>query len=641
MTFARNTLAGLCLLALAACGGSSDTPSSATLTVTPSLGKVLGGDVRVYTLQGTLIAQGFLGTEGSVELDFGTLPAGFVVELIGGEDIWYFDEGIGGYRPLAEGQVLHAVSAGARGSVTVTALTELMYQRARVLAGSGALTAAHITQAENELRALLGISAANSLLDVPEILDNPLDLPSADTWAGQQAGLLAALASLAAAQPAVADDCHADIDCAPLPGFIGLLASDFADGSLDSQADGSALSTPYATADDPAAWLSGALESVAGRYRTSVSAALAQGTTDKLIGDNLAGRHALTCQRTLPAPVTADFTVDVAADGGFSLQAPTGLYRLPAGNSYANIAQAPGYLGIKREGFSVPAGAVALGSGPVSDGLIVITQPSGGINGDIVLHDQVPAAPFVSVLLSSEASRIIVEGEEWSCPAIAASDAVLVKDTERLADWLPDGNYVCEDSGNTAALRIVTASSGTLTVAAQNSTFTSSATGTTLSTGGVTMVSGLLVNDYLSPYSFYRVSSSGWLMNFAASPTTVSLAAYPYALEAQHDPLGYAALPDWGHTHAGDAVHWALFPRQMLWLAVPPDSADQPVTESLTIYRSLLTGFRFFELTTGSMQLRHCQSMMFYGTPVSSPIGTPISDPAPVPDTCWGSSKFC
>lgn len=628
MPLNRILSAGFLLLALTACGGGGDGGSpAATLTVTPALGKVQGGTVRLLDLQGNLLALGHLGSDGSVALGMRALPAGFVVELVGGEGVWYFDEGIGSYRPLVDGQVLHAVSATARGSVTVTALTEVMYQRALVLAGGGALTQAPITQAENELRTLLGIASTNSLLAVPEVVDSPQDLPASDTWAGQHAGLLAAWAALALeTREATEIDCRSNLECAPLPGLIATIAADFADGSLDSQAGSTPLATPYAGTGDPVAHLAGALDEAEAGFRARALAARSAFGTDRLIGDHYAGRYTLSCRRGL-AVTESPVTVDVAPDGSFDVQTPHGRYRLAAGNSFARVSQQAGQTGLMRTGIVVPSGLMATGNAPVADGLSISIPPP-TIGNELVIGEETSAALVLVSLSSFGLSQIRAQDVVWSCGGVALGSEERLRTAARLAGWLPDGTYTCEENGGPLLRRFVTVNDGTLAFGAQRPAILES------EDFAFTYADDNYAGKYL-----YRIDATG--ESVGALPPLV-LADYPAAWETQDGPLGFEALDHLGHVHTGDAVAATLYPRQSLWLSVPPGELGAPVTEGLRIYRSLVTGQGFFELVSAGVTLRHCQrAEPDLASTFLVNVGWFSYVPPSPPPGCSGTTTFC
>jgi hypothetical protein len=538
------------LLALAACGGggsggSSPTASSSAVTVTPSLGRVWLGTFRLRNLQNALVAQGNNGTAESIALPVSTLPDGFIVELQGGGGARYFDEGVGAGRVLPESRRLHAVSATARGHITVTPVTEIIYQRALALAGSGALTATAIRQAEAEVSALFGTPASESWLDAPARVEHPAELPDGSTAAGRYARLLAALAQHAlSTRLTLQPDCLADVDCTPLLDLVDDLAGDFADGALDGVANGVPLASPFYAAAGNATPvnLRAALQAAETDVETRVAALQDLPTTDRAIGEIMAGSYRLSCFRSLPLrPSTlSHIQLTIAPDGGFEAQGAFGTLRLPAGETHVSHQRTDGAWVLWRHGGNTPVvrqGSAALSS-PVGDGLVIDITP-----------DPVPAATWQPawVEMNEHGSGYVRNGDdEWACfdfPSITA----LRSHAARLGSWLADGDYECEGSGPTD-LHDVTISGG---VAA--------------------------------------TSSQTWDLNTSL-----------YGYEFQATPASGADTPDSGHSHGLDAVARTIAPLNVIFLY--SNNGD-----ALWVRRSLATGASYFDLTLQGNALQHCR----------------------------------
>lgn len=534
---------------LAACGGGGDDAGGAGVTVTPALGKVSYAEVRLRSLDGTLLAAGNLGSEGSLRLP---RPAagGLVVEVSGGNGVYYFDEGAGGARPLAAGQVLHAVSSGPRDRIAITALTEIVYQRALALAAGGPLTPALVATAEAEVAAAFGAPESGSFLDDPALLDDALDVPDASTMEGRAARWLAGLADLALQRRrATRADCDSQLDCAPLPEFITDLATDFADGSLDGLANGAPLGSVFYDTGSVATLLAD-IDSAASHVVTRIDAALAANATDKRMGQFYAGDYPLTCRNTTStSPRNVALRLSIGSDGGFLLTTPQGVIALPAGSSASSLQAVTGNSGYARAGIVLPAWLTLAGGKPVSDGLVININPPGGVG--LIQFESTILSPATGnpyhVMIGADAAGggfLLWKNTAWTCTGMPASVASA---TASVADWLPDGSYDCE-----------TADPGVLA--------TASVSGGTLSIGG-----------------------HSWTYTTAARTE-----------ETQHGPLD---LPDTGaHAHAGDAIALARWPVQQLVLKAALDGSGN----SLRLRRSLSTGFGYFNATLDGVTYQHC-----------------------------------
>lgn len=645
----------LLALALTACGGGGggSAPASQPLTVAPSLGKVLGGSVQVRDLAGSVIALGGLGSAGSVDLSLPAGNTGFIVELQGGSGVHYFDEALGTSRPLPAGVSLHAVSAGPRSAVTVTALTELVYRRALVLAGGGPLTPAVVAEAEASVRSLLGLADSDDLLAAPEVVDDPLDLPGTGTWAGRQARLLAAWAQLALEQRLPArPDCRSNSSCTPLLDLIDDIASDLADGALDGSVGGMTLPSPeYPTASaDFRAALAAADTAFADRV-AAVRAAVPD--TDALIGLRIAGSHALTCTQTLPAATfnSVAMTVAVAGDGGFTVRGPFGTVPLAAGNSIAYVGESADGVAFARAGIVVPAGAAALlPAAPVADGLSI------SLNPPLQTFDIEVSQKAEVVLNTTQPSTVMLYNQKWECsgfalpPAPGRSSATLLGLQDRYRSWLPDGLYRCELGGNPTLPAYLQASAGVLTSTTGASTAIEG-TVSTGTTGSLNTLSGYMSTDTSGTFSASAGTitanmggGTGDTGNFFVSGTQLQntgivdtnllpapgldLAGLPLAWEWRDYALVHELLFNYGHLHSIDDVAATTAPRALFGLGSAETGAAM---RRVVMHRSLVTGKGFFDVIVGASVLAHCQAY----------VAPPPPPPPPPPEGCWGPFMFC
>lgn len=224
-------------------GGGSVPAGTVTLAVTPSLGQVFSGTVRVIAPGGggeevSELARARTREDGKAELEVPADAEGpFIVEVAGGEDATYYDEGSDSTVPLGHNDVLRAVVDDLpAGGLGVTPLTELAVRYLEARHGSLAIltrtqlqalfdngdVAAAYARVRDELAPELG---AASVLAVPAVVGSAGDLAALGTATGDLYALkLAALARVARLNAA-----------SPRPALAMLedLARDFSDGAVD------------------------------------------------------------------------------------------------------------------------------------------------------------------------------------------------------------------------------------------------------------------------------------------------------------------------------------------------------------------------------------------------------------------------
>lgn len=245
-------LAPACLLALAIAGcdsesGAGGAGGTATLpppeisytshTVTPSLGLVLNGTVRVLSLNGTVLASTVTGHSGLATLQIPTTATGpYLIELAGNEAASYYDEALDALVPLPAGTVVRALITDlADAGSAVTPLTEMAVQYLLAQHGSLAgLTAGDIAAANAFIRNQLAPELADITLP-PTLVGGSGDIALlADASANDLYALkLAALARVGAAN-------HA-LSLAPALDILKEMSADIADGALDGEVNGSAV----------------------------------------------------------------------------------------------------------------------------------------------------------------------------------------------------------------------------------------------------------------------------------------------------------------------------------------------------------------------------------------------------------------
>ncbi|MDX1496856.1 MAG: hypothetical protein R3352_04820 [Salinisphaeraceae bacterium] len=218
-----------------ACSDDDDdeSASGSSTTASASLGVVLNAAVNVFAADGTtLLGSGNTGETGTVQVDIDAYEGPVVIEILGGAGATYYDEAAGTETPFPEGNSMHALAPSADGVFGVTILTELAYQAAQqndLLP----ISAAAVDELNEIVRAALA-PGLSSILSVPTVFDSSTTSGSlTDTEAGRYALVLAALAQIGATSGAPALD------------VMNALVADLADGVIDSQDDGSPITTPY------------------------------------------------------------------------------------------------------------------------------------------------------------------------------------------------------------------------------------------------------------------------------------------------------------------------------------------------------------------------------------------------------------
>ena len=224
--------------AVSACSGSQgidfDGASGSNSTgASSSLGLVMNAPANFLAADGvTLLGTGNTGATGVVTLNVGGYSGPVIIEVLGDPAATYYDEAAMTGVPFPPGNSLHAIVPSPSGTVGVTILTELAY-RAALQNGLFPITASAV----NQLNTIVGAALApglSSILSVPTVFDSGTTSGSlADNEAGRYALILAALAQLGASGAAPALD------------VMNALIEDLMDGVIDSQDDGSPITTPY------------------------------------------------------------------------------------------------------------------------------------------------------------------------------------------------------------------------------------------------------------------------------------------------------------------------------------------------------------------------------------------------------------
>ncbi|RZU48019.1 hypothetical protein EV700_0990 [Fluviicoccus keumensis] len=444
------------LLALGGCGdGGSDAKPSTAITITPSLGRIVGADVRLYDAAGAAgaeIGQGVLDNRGEITLDPSKpLPDGFTVKVFGKAGATYFDEALGADRPFPAGAVLSAAVADESRRVTVTALTTIAHERARALAGAGKpLTAALIRQANQETAAALGGNNVTDITAPVTLVGSPDDHPDAATPAGKHAYLLAALADYAASQH---PDCVADTACDPLLDMVKKLADDFSDGLLNGKQattdidDAFYVTNGGASADNLRISLTQRVRDFAENGFTPTARWLAR---------SMQGEYPLHCAPTAQDTGEPNARLTIGKGGGWLLSGGWGSMAFGGRSAlleWKQIGDIPEYwqLGRRKERRMprlTPPGA-AFGSkalfstcntAPKRDGVSISITPDGCFPQFEVILTRISEVIFNG----NGYGQVRSGGNEWQCTGFPSfPDRTRISAEKRLQEWLPDGNYDC------------------------------------------------------------------------------------------------------------------------------------------------------------------------------------------------------
>jgi hypothetical protein len=179
----------LAALTLAGCGGGggggSTTSSGASIEVTPALGGFsAGATVSAFQPDGTLIDEGLTSSEGKASIAMGSYSGPFILKVVGGSGVTYFDEKSGQPQSFAATDSLlsivpvSSVTSGA--SYGITPITHLAAAIAGVdansvsLEGDSTAVLAAMNQAVTRTQDILGLDS-----DSLDILAAPTPVRSA------------------------------------------------------------------------------------------------------------------------------------------------------------------------------------------------------------------------------------------------------------------------------------------------------------------------------------------------------------------------------------------------------------------------------------------------------------------------------
>lgn len=234
---------------LVGCNGNDDDPLATksststtvkTLTVTPSLGKILNAKVRLKNAaNNALIGETTTGTTGKATFNVPATVSTVIAEVQGGSGVTYFDEAKQQMVDMPASTVIRAATSlvNTNSEIGVTALTEAAVQRAESLAGTGSIIP-HLNTAKATIEAAFDIS---DILKAPTLVGSSLDLANLGSTAAEQYALrLASLAKIAAQNLGGAES-------APAAKMAQAIALDLADGDIDGSGNTGTLPYDLAT----------------------------------------------------------------------------------------------------------------------------------------------------------------------------------------------------------------------------------------------------------------------------------------------------------------------------------------------------------------------------------------------------------
>ncbi len=222
--------------------GAVTTPTKATVTVTPSLGKILNAKVTLKNAKtGATLGTGNTGNTGIATFPATKTSDPVIAEVQGAAGATYFDESKANSAPFDASQVIKVVvpTLVANANIGVSALTDIAYKAALKKAGGSeaAISAAIATASNDAIRTALAPELA-SITEAPSVVGSADDLAALkNTDAGKYALRLAALAKLVSSE-----------NTTPALTILAQLNADFADGTFDGIANGTAI-TAYTQAN--------------------------------------------------------------------------------------------------------------------------------------------------------------------------------------------------------------------------------------------------------------------------------------------------------------------------------------------------------------------------------------------------------
>ncbi|MBK7299471.1 MAG: IPT/TIG domain-containing protein [Moraxellaceae bacterium] len=216
------------------------TPTIKTLTITPSLGKILKAKVVLKNAATNApIGEQNTGSTGKVTFTIPSAVNTVIAEVQGGNGAQYFDEATGQMVDLPAGSMLRAATTivANNSEIGVTALTEAAVKRAETLANGGNIIP-QLNAAKAQIESAFGVA---DILKAPALVGSALDMANLGSSPAEQYALrLASLAKIAAQN-------LGSTESAPAAKMAQAIAQDLADGDIDGSGNTGTLPYDLAT----------------------------------------------------------------------------------------------------------------------------------------------------------------------------------------------------------------------------------------------------------------------------------------------------------------------------------------------------------------------------------------------------------
>jgi|GEM_PF-2236539 len=242
----------LIAMLLVACNGNDDDPVALpskakpattlkTLTVSPSLGKILNAKVKLRNAQThAVLGEQSTGTTGKAVFNVPADVSTVIAEVEGGNGAKYFDEAKQQMVDMPASTIIRAAASivNTNSEIGVTALTEAAVQRAEALAGTGGNIIQHLATATDTVEKAFDVQ---DILKAPTLVGSTLDMANLGSSPAEQYALrLASLAKIAAQN-------LGSTESAPAAKMAQAIAQDLADGDIDGSGNTGTLPYDLAT----------------------------------------------------------------------------------------------------------------------------------------------------------------------------------------------------------------------------------------------------------------------------------------------------------------------------------------------------------------------------------------------------------
>lgn len=211
-----------------------------TLTVTPSLGKILNAKVKLKNAANNApLGEATTGTTGKATFNVPTSVTTVIAEVQGGTGVTYFDEAKQQMVDMPASTIIRAAASviNTNSEIGVTALTEAALQRAEALAAGGSIIP-HLNAAKSTVEDAFSVQ---DILKAPTLVGSALDMANLGSSQAEQYALrLTSLARIAAQN-------LGNTEAAPAAKMAQAIARDLADGDIDGSGNSGTLPYDLAT----------------------------------------------------------------------------------------------------------------------------------------------------------------------------------------------------------------------------------------------------------------------------------------------------------------------------------------------------------------------------------------------------------